>query len=385
MLRAGPSRIFRSVTLPLLKPALANAFLVGFIESLADFGNPLMLAGSSYEVLATEVYFAVAGAQADIPRAAAMAMVLLVFSLVAFWAQEKWVGKAGYSVVGGKGDAGLYTPLPRGVRLLVTVLSLGFIAATALLYAVVAFGGFVKTVGRDMTPTLAHYADAFRVALGDHGLSFTGGAWSSLFSSLLLSTVAAPLTAVFGILTAYVLSRQQFRGKAWVELLSMLSFAVPGTVVGVAYVLAFNEPPFELTGTAAIIVLAFLFRNMPVGIRAGLAGLRQIDVSLDEASLTLGASTARTLRKVVLPLLRPAVVTALVYGFARAMTAVSAVVFLVSAEHGLATTYILGRVESGDYGPAIAYASALIALMLAVILGIQRWVGTVQIGRRPVR
>jgi iron(III) transport system permease protein len=162
----------------------------------------------------------------------------------------------------------------------------------------------------------------------------------------------------------------------------MLSFAIPGTVIGVAYILAFNVPPIELTGTGIILVLAFIFRNMPVGVRAGIATMSQLDRSLDEASLTLGASNLATVLRVVLPLLRPAILAALVYSFVRAMTGVSAVVFLVSANYSMATTYILGRVENGDYGLAIAYSSALILVMLAIIALMQLAVGERRLGRR---
>jgi iron(III) transport system permease protein len=162
----------------------------------------------------------------------------------------------------------------------------------------------------------------------------------------------------------------------------MLSFAIPGTVIGVAYVFAFNVPPLEITGTALIIVLCFIFRNMPVGLRAGMAAMSQIDRSLDEASATLRAGALQTLLYVVLPLLRPAMVGALIYGFVRAVTTVSAVVFLVTAEYDLATTYIILRVINGDYGLAIAYSCALIVLMLVAILLIQFLVGSRQLGRR---
>ncbi len=164
----------------------------------------------------------------------------------------------------------------------------------------------------------------------------------------------------------------------------MLSFAIPGTVIGVSYILAFNVPPIELTGTGIILVLCFVFRNLPVGVRAGMAAMSQIDPSLDEASRTLGGRSFATLRRVILPLLRPAVVAALVYSFVRAMTTVSAVIFLVSAEYDMATTYIINRVINGDYGVAIAYCSVLILLMLAAIGIIQLLVGTRRMGRRAV-
>jgi ABC-type multidrug transport system fused ATPase/permease subunit len=146
----------------------------------------------------------------------------------------------------------------------------------------------------------------------------------------------------------------------------------PGTVIGVSYIIAFNVPPIELTGTAAILVICFVFRNMPVGVRSGIASLSQIDKSLDEASLTLGRSWT-TFRRITLPLIRPAILSALVYSFVRSMTAISAVIFLVSAKHDMATSYIIGRVENNEYGVAIAYSTVLIVVMLAAI-GLFQWI-----------
>src|SRR5205807_7952553 len=176
--------------------------------------------------------------------------------------------------------------------------------------------------------------------------------------------------------------RQQFAGRRLFEFATMLSFAIPGTVVGVSYILAFNVPPIEITGTAFVLVMCFVFRNMPVGVRAGIATLSQIDKSLDEASLTLGARATTTLRRVILPLLRPAIVASMVYSFVRAMTAVSAVIFLVSAQYNMATAYIVGRVEAGEFGLAIAYSSTLIVIMLAAVGLIQFAAGERRLGRR---
>jgi len=217
---------------------------------------------------------------------------------------------------------------------------------------------------------------------GDHGLVWAGRAWNSLFTTLQLSALAAPLTAAIGLLTAYLLARQTFRGKEAFEFTTLLSFAIPGTVIGVAYIVAFNVPPIELTGTGIILVLCFIFRNMPVAIRAGVATLSQIDKSLDECSLMLRHGTFATIRRVVLPLLRPAIVAALVYSFVRAITSVSAVIFLVSAEYNLATAYIVNRVEVSEYGIAIAYSSALVVIMAVAVGLIQLVVGERRLGRR---
>jgi iron(III) transport system permease protein len=382
-LRARGWTTFRTVTLPLLRPGLAAAFLLGFVESMADFGNPLVLSGN-YEVLSVKIFFAVVGAAHDQTRAAVLALVLLVFTLAAFYAQQRWLGRASYTTVTGKGDAGLPVPLPRGLRWLCYGIAIPWALLTLAIYVTIFVGGFVRAVGRDYSFTLDHFLAGFAVEMGARGLHFTGAAWPSLSTTLLIATIAAPLTAGVGLLTAWLLSRQNFTGKRAFEFGTLLSFAIPGTVVGISYIIAFNVPPIELTGTAAILVISFVFRNMPVGVRAGIATLSQIDKSLDEASHTLGARSATTLRRVVLPLLRPAIVATLVYSFVRAMTAVSAVIFLVTAEYNMATAYIVGRVEAGEFGLAIAYSCVLIAIMLAVIGLIQLGVGERKLGRRDV-
>jgi iron(III) transport system permease protein len=373
-LRADRWRTFSRVSLPLMRPGLANAFLVGFIESIADFGNPIVL-GGSFGVLSTEVFFSIVGAQLDQGRAAALGLLLLALALGAFFVQRRILGRKVYTAISGKGDGGRPAPLPPLVRRLAFAVSLPWAMLTLTIYAMALAGGFVETWGRDYTPTLRHYARAFSIEWGAGGIIWSGSAWRSFWTTLELASIAAPLTAALGILTAYLLVRQRFVGRAAFEFATMLSFAIPGTVIGVSYILAFNVPPVELTGTATILVVCFVFRNMPVGLRAGMAAMSQIDASLDEASRTLGGRSFVTLRRVILPLLRPAVVAALVYSFVRAMTTVSAVIFLVSADYDMATTYIIHRVLNGDYGVAIAYSSALIVLMLGAIGLIQLLVG----------
>ena len=231
----------------------------------------------------------------------------------------------------------------------------------------IVYGGFVELWGLNNTLTLRHYIDAFGIAWNENGILWQGSAWDSFWTTLKISAIAAPLTAMVGLVTAYLLVRQTFSGKNAFEFGTMLSFAIPGTVIGVSYILAFNVPPIELTGTGAILVLSFIFRNMPVGVRAGVASMSQLDKSLDEASLTLGANAWQTFRSIILPLMRPAILAAIVYSFVRAMTAISAVIFLVSAEYNMATSYIIGRVENNDYGLAIAYSTTLIVVMLIAV------------------
>ena len=380
-LRANRWQTFRTVSWPLMRPGLANAFLLGFIESMADFGNPLVL-GGNFDVLSTEIFFAIVGAQYDQSRAAILAMVLLGFTLGAFYLQRFWLGRKSYTTVTGKGDAGVHPPMPRGLAIPIYAVVALWSAFTVIVYGMILYGSVVQLWGVDDTLTFKHYLTAFRIDWTEDGLRWTGSAWDSFWTTMTIATLAAPLTAAIGLITAYLLTRQTFAGKRAFEFGTMLSFAIPGTVIGVAYILAFNVPPIEITGTGLILVISFIFRNMPVGVRAGIASMSQLDKSLDESSLTLGANSWQTFRAVILPLLRPAILAALVYSFVRAMTAISAVIFLVSARYDMSTSYIIGRVENNDYGLAIAYSTALIFVMLAAVGLLQLLVGRTQIGRR---
>jgi iron(III) transport system permease protein len=380
-LRANRRQTFFTITLPLLKPGLANAFLVGFIESMADFGNPVVV-GGQFSVLSTDIFFAIVGAQYDQGRAASLAWILTLFALGVFALQRGLLGRQSYTTVSGKGDTGIAMPLPDGVRRTLNAVVYPWLAFTVVVYLFAFAGGFVQTWGRDYTFTLNHFKTAFALEWGQFGLVWAGTAWNSLLTTVRLAGLSAPVTAATGLLIAYLLARTEFRGRNLFEFVALLAFAIPGTVLGVSYILAFNVPPVELTGTGLIIVLCFMFRNLPVGVRAGTAAFKQLDKSLDEASLMLRASTAQTLFHVVLPLLKPALVAALVYSFVRAMTTVSAVIFLVTAENELATTYIIGRVGNGDYGVALAYCTVLIVLMSLAIALIQFLVGERKLGRR---
>ncbi|WP_336796057.1 iron ABC transporter permease [Erwinia aphidicola] len=373
-LRANRWRTFRSVSLPLMAPGLANAFLISFIESMADFGNPMVL-GGSHGVLSTEIFFSVVGAQNDPSRAAVLAIILLCFTLSAFILQRLWLAGKNFATVTGKGDSGQHCGLPRALCYGVYALVIPWGLFTLVIYGMILIGGFVQSWGLDSSLTLAHYARAFGFHWNEGQIVWTGVAWNSFWTTMEISLIAAPLTAIVGLLTAWLIVRQKFAGRQTFEFMLMLSFAIPGTVIGVSYIMAYNLPPLEITGTALILVACFVFRNMPVGVRGGIAAMSQLDRSLDEASLTLGASSFRTLRKVILPLLKPAISAALVYAFVRAITSISAVIFLVSAQYNMATSYIVGLVENGEYGVAIAYSSVLIVVMLAVILTFQLLVG----------
>jgi len=356
-LNIGASRwqVFWKVTFPLSLPGVASAFLVVFIESMADFGNPLVLAGAAFPMLAPQAYLEITGSF-NLPRGAMLSVILLLPSITAFAIQRYWIAKRQYVTVTGKPTSSTSKVVSGPVKSLLYGLVLLFSAIVILFYGVIFVGAFTQVWGFNYTPTLNHFAYVFNVG------------FDTVKDTLLIAIITTPISGIFGMLVAFLIVRRTFPGKSALEFGSILSFAVPGTVVGIGYVLAFNQQPLILTGTLTILVLCFVFRYVPVGIQSGIAVLRQIDPSIEEAAQNLGASALTTFRKVTLPLIAPAFFSALVYAFVRAMTAISAAIFLVSANWNLMTVQILNQVGSGRLGVAAAYSVVVIALVLVAIV-----------------
>ncbi len=355
-LGASRGQVFRMVIWPLVRPGIANAFLLGAIESLADFGNPLLLGGGQ-RYLATEIFYAIVG-RFNLNEAAVYGVTLLTMTLTIFLVQRRWIGERGYVTITGRPAAAAARPLPASLDYGGTAIIVVWIVLTLALYGSVFVGSVTKLWGFDYTPTLEHLR-----ALSPQG-------WEVFWTSARLSAVAAVPSTLLGFLIAYLVTRVEFPGRSALEFAAMLSFAVPGTVMGIGYILIFNTGALLLTGTELIIVLAFVFRNMPVGIRAGVAAIHQLDRSVEEAAHLLGAGTASTLRRIVVPLLRPALLSGLIFAFVNGMTAVSQVIFLISPQHNLATVQILSHVEYGRLGTGAALASLLIIVMAGVVLAL---------------
>jgi len=358
-LGASRAKVFSTVTLPLAVPGIASAWLLVFIQSMADFGNPMIISGN-FRVLSVQAFLQITGMY-DLSRGATLAVLLFIPTTVAYFLQKYWVSRKSYVTVTGKPTAATIKRLEWYIKLPVYFLCILFTAMVFLLYGTIVYGSFQKLWGVDATLTFNNYIQMFRV-----GKDY-------IIDSLTLSSLATPITGLLGMFIAFLVIRKRFIGRGAMEFISMLTFAVPGTVVGIGYILAFNQRsvlfPFILTGTAWIIVLLLIFRNMPVGIRSGIAALQQIDPAIEEASTDLGADSATTFRKVTLPMIAPAFFSGLVFGFVKAMTAISAVIFVVSGKWNLITVAILGFVDSSRYAPAAAMSLLLIVIVL-IAMGI---------------
>ena len=354
-LNLGASRwkVFRTVTVPLSLPGIASAMLLLFIESMADFGNPLILAGR-FNVLSVQAYLQITGND-NLPGGATLAMALLLPSLAVYFFQHYLLRQRVFVALTGRTSGTGMQRIDKRIHYPLMAICWGTVGCVLLFYGLVVVGSFTKLWGVDYSLTLNNYVEALRL-----GADY-------IVDSLLLAAIATPLTGLLGMVVAFIVKRKEFVGRGLIDLTSMLSFALPGTVVGIGYILAFNQPPVMLRGTAAIIVLLFIFRNMPVGIRAAAASLDQIDPSLEEASTNLGAGSLTTFRRILLPLIAPAFFAGLAYSFVRCMTAISAVIFVVSGRWNLITVAILGFVENSDFSQAAALSIILIVFVMAAL------------------
>jgi len=354
-LGANRWQAFRKVILPMSVPGIASTMLVLFIESLADFGNPLILAGSKFPVLSVQAYLQITG-MFDTKGGAALAVWLLFPSIAAFIIQKYWVGKKKYVTVTGKPTTSVLKSVSKPVKWILFSLCMFIAVFTLTIYATIFWGAFVKAWGMNNTLTLENFKYVFDVGL------------EAIKDTLVIAFTSTPISAVLGMIIAFLLVRKVFPGRRVMEFTSMLSFAVPGTVIGIGYILSFNKPPLLLTGTLAILVLNFVFRYIPVGIQSGVALLNQVDPAIEEAAYTLGADNRQVFTKVTLPLIMPAFFSALVFAFVRAMTAISAAIFLVSARWNLITVQILSQSDSGRLSEACAFSVLLIGMIMGFIL-----------------
>jgi iron(III) transport system permease protein len=363
-LGAGLGTILRRVTLSLARPGLASAALIVFILCMTDFGNPILV-GGRYNVLATEIYAQVIGMN-DFASAATMSVVLIVPCLVAYFINAHWVGSRSYVTVSAVSRTAL-RPTPALVRWPLFVASGGIALFIGVIYGLIPLGSFVRLWGSDWSLSLQHYA--FR--------STAEGAWP-IWNSVELAVVSGVAGTALALVAAYVIERRRSAlGAAArsIEFLSLLPAALPGTVIGVGYILAFNVPPLLLTGTIWILVASVVFWKFPVAVLAAVNALKQIDPAIEEAAVSLGAGSVRTFVKVVLPLLTGTAFSIFIYFFINGMVTVSAVIFLIYPGFNLGSVAILAQVENGYPGVACALGTIILAIVIGTVVVLRALVG----------
>ena len=359
---ASRFKVFTSVTLPLILPGLGNAFLVTFIESIADFANPMII-GGSYDTLATTIYLQITGAY-DKQGAAAMAVVLLSITLVMYLVQKYVLEKKTAATLTGKASRGRMLIEDRSVTLPLTVMCSLIAIFVIMMYICVPFGALFKTWGYDFHLTTKWFVRVFEKYKG----------LKAFRDSFVLSLIAAPITALLSMIISYLVVKRKFKAKGFIEFVSMLAMAVPGTVLGIGYIRGFVKGVFGtgflagLYGSAAILIIVFVIRSLPTGTRSGISALRQIDKSIEESAYDMGANSFKVFMTVTLPLIKDSFLSGLVTAFVRSITAISAIILLVTPEFLLITVQINEFAEKGSYGVACAFATILIAITYGSVL-----------------
>ena len=365
----GASRwtIFRTVTLPMVAPGIAASFLLLFVEAIADLANPLVI-GGDYTVLASRAYIAITG-EYNTAAGAAYSVLLLVPALLVFLIQRYWSAKASTVTVTGK-PTGSFTPITDArARIPLMTLATIILGLVVTVYAAVVAGAFVEILGVNNSFTLRHF---------EYILSGIGN--DAIVDTTVLALVATPIAGVLGMVIAGLVVVRLRRGAGLLDFIGMLGLAVPGTVIGIGYLVTFNVPVAvfginiipPLAGGGAVaagaiaIVMVYVARSTPAGQRSGIASLHQIDKSIDEASTSLGASGLTTFRRVTLPLIRPAFIAGLTYAFSRSMTTLSPIIFITTPHTKIMTSQILSEVDAGRFGNAFAFCTILIIVVMAV-------------------
>ncbi len=364
-LGAGPWQVFRSVTLPLSRPGLGAAILTTAIYVLEDFGNPALI-GGQFTVLPTQAYSLIE-AFGDFSGAAAVSTILLGLALCLYFAKVGLDRGRSFVTVGGRTSSMPRPPVPPMLTRACFGVCLALAGVILLVYGTLIVSALTFAFPTNLTFTTANFE-----YLGAHA--------SSLQNSFVYSLLAAVGCCVFALFAGFMVQRGTWPGRKIFDFLVIMPAAVPGIFFGIGYLTTFNQPWTDrLAGVfgqpdirAELIVIALLFWNIPVAYQAVVAGLRQIDRSMDEAATSLGASSLRGFRDVLVPMLGGSVQVGFVTTFVRAVTTLSVVIFLFTPRTTTATITIFQLVNDFNWGGAAAFTVGDVGMAVIVLVIIGR-------------
>ncbi len=362
-LGARGTRTFMRVTLPLVTPSLTGGALIAFMMALADFGTPMIL-GRNFRVLPTMAYNLFTSDIGENPGlAATVSMFLILVSTIVLLFQRYAAGRHKYS------SSLVNRPIVKrlhGWKTVVVHLICYFIVTlSSLPLAVVVVSSFRRTSGPVFKPGFD---------LGSYGRVLSEVP-QAIFNSLSFSVVAVIVIVVIGTLLGFVLSRKTNIASKLLDPLLMIPYIVPGTVLGIGFVVAFNRKPLYLVGTATIIILSYFIRRLPYSVRSSASILKQIDPSIEEAAVNLGAKPARTFRLVTLPLMGPGVLSGAVMSWVTAVNELSSSIVLYVGATATMTVRIYLAVLDGNFGTASALATMLLFATGIALYVVNRFFG----------
>ncbi len=362
-LGAGRWRILRTVTLPLLTPSLTAAALLVFMTSMASFSAPYVF-GGGFRVLTTQIY------TSKMSGALSLAMVETVMltsaSLVALWFLRRYEEAREYVVVGKGVAPARHRVRSPSVRALLAAAGAGWVLLLLLPHLTLVLISFVADGGWTTQLLPERYSlENYRGLLRDPRL------FAPILNSLQMAALATAANLVFCFVAAYLVVRRSFRGRAWLAVLLVLPWALPGTVIaiGLATTFSANQPwagRFVLVGTFWILPLAYFIRNIPLVAQAAISAFRRFDPTLEEAAASLGAGWMTTMRRVALPLVTPGLAAGGLLAFVTALGEFVASIILYTPHSRPISIEILAQLRAFDFGGAAALGVVL-ALLMAIV------------------
>ncbi|MBQ9526761.1 MAG: iron ABC transporter permease [Fretibacterium sp.] len=346
-LGGSPLRTLVHISLPLALPGIGAAALVAFVRSLSDFGTPLFV-GGRFQVLASRAYNTLIGV-GDFPLACAM-NVLLVFPalLILFLRSPRKRDTALSSLTQPRS-----LRLPRWFLALPGAVAWVFVAVQVLVYGLIFLGSVTRTWGVDFSLTSRHLAGILNFRM------------DSLVRSLLCSLAAALGGCLLSAVIVLLMPGAPRLVRRGVQTVADVPYLMPGTFLGVGYLLTFSRLPLELSA-GFLIAMSCLFRQLSPSLRAAEAGLAQMDPSLRDVVRDLGGGPLKVLRDLLLPLLSPFLRLGFLNAFSAAMTTTGPIIFLVSPYARVASIELFESINEGDFGAASAMGSLLIVIVAAV-------------------
>lgn len=362
-LGSGKLRRLLTVTVPVVMPSIAAGALMVFMTALADFGTPGILAGGDFRTLPVLIYneyLSETGGNANL--ASAISMIVVVIALLILFLQKWWVARKNYTMSSLRPPE--ITEYHGWKRFLVTLPVAIVCLVSFLPQVVVIFCSFVKTNYSNFV-----FSEGFTL---EHYTELGKSLMTNIRNTFVFSTVAIIFILVLGILLSYVIVRRRGKTGGALDMLMMAPYVIPGSVLGLCYIVAFNYlgktadgTVIKLTGTASIIIIAMIIRKLPYTVRSGSAFLMQLDPSVEEASINLGVSPMRTFFKVTARLMLPGVLSGAIISWVTCINELSTSIMLYTGKTATITIASYTNIVRNSVGTAASLAS-----ILTVISGI---------------
>jgi iron(III) transport system permease protein len=348
-LGAGTWRRFFTVTLPLVFPAVSSGALLAFVLSIADFGTPSIV-GGRVRVLATTTYNLYTSELGGNPGLASATSIILIVVSMAVVALQRWAVRQ-RNVAGALIRKPLPVRLRPGASLVAHAVCYAIVLISSLPSLVVIYTSFRRTSGPVFQPGFGidSYLRILREVPHVIGNSFN------------YSLIAVVLIVILGTLIGYILARRETAVAGALDSLLLIPYIVPGVVMGLAFVVVFNVPPLEMTGTAMIIVLMLFIRRLPYAVRSSASMLKQIKGNIEEAAISLGASPGHAFLRVTMPLMLPGIIAGALMSFITAINELSSSLILYVGRTMTMPVRIYLSVLDGEFGTAAALSTILLA------------------------